>query len=99
MEPTTLGPLVLNWTINVGNLLNILIMVAGITGFFYSIKSDIKILRVDLKHLEAQQASLADAFKQLGGILTQIALQDSRLGMMEKSLDEIRHGDGFIRKK
>jgi len=34
--------------------------------------------------------------KKMNEILTQIALQEQRLALLEKSLDELRHGEGFI---
>lgn len=72
--------------------------VAAIT-FVLSIKSDVRIIRHDLRHLEEKQSMLNEAFSQLGKILTEVAVQDARLHMLEKSLDEIRHGQGFVNPK
>lgn len=84
-----------------GVLLNIL-QVGSILGawlwMFLSMRSELRIVRHDLVNLERAQQALNEAFKQLGTILTQVAVQDTRLGMIEKNIDELRHGRGFIAK-
>lgn len=59
-------------------------------------RSDLRILRSDLEHIERRQSSLNEAFTQLGTILTQVAVQDNRIHMLEKNIDELRHGQGFV---
>lgn len=61
-------------------------------------RSDIRVIRHDLSFVEKGLQNLNEAFSQLGTILTQVAVQDNRLGMMEKAVDELRHGQGFIKK-
>jgi len=61
------------------------------------LKNEIRSLRFGLKQVEVKQEALSDAFKQLGVILTQVAVQDTRLQMIEKSVDELRHGQGYVK--
>lgn len=86
-----------DWTINMGNILAVLFYVAGGLGVFYGMKSDIRVLRHDIRHIEEKQIVLNESFLQLGKILTQVAVQDTRLGMIEKYVDELRHGKGYIK--
>lgn len=65
-------------------------------GLYYAIKFDIASLRTDIVHIKENQKSLAEAFTQLGNILTKVAVQDTRLQMMEKRIDELAHGQGFV---
>jgi len=39
---------------------------------------------------------LMDSVQQLNAILTKIAVQETRLNMIEKDIDEIRHGKGLV---
>lgn len=86
-----------DWTVNLGNLIQILTVVGGGVLVFARQSNKINLLAKSIEHLELAQKVLNEAFAQLGKILTQVAVQDSRIGMMEKNLDEIRHGKGFIK--
>lgn len=86
-----------DWTINVGNILQIGTMIGGGMWVLFSMKNNLSLLRSDISYLKAAQASLNEAFGQLGAILTKVAVQDSRLNMIEKIIDEMRHGQGFIK--
>lgn len=87
----------IDWTVNVGNILAIGACLVTVVGLFYGLRSDVAVLRVDINHLEDRQDSLNEAFTQLGSILTQVAVQDTRLSMLEQSIHELRHGEGFVR--
>jgi prefoldin subunit 5 len=86
-----------DWTINIGNIVQTITMLGG--GFYIvlSMRGDIRVLRHDVNYLKQTQTALGEAFRQLGTILTQVAVQDNRISMIEKSVDEMRHGQGFIR--
>lgn len=86
------------WTISTGNLITIAAQVGTIIWMFLSMRADISVLRSDIGHIEKRQDSLNDAFKQLGTILTEVAVQDNRLNMVERNIEEFRHGKGFINK-
>jgi len=75
-----------------GPALQTIVTVGSIVGFIYSMKSEILSIRTDLSNLKDAQKTLNEAFTQLGRILTQVAVQDSRLNMFEKRLDELVHG-------
>lgn len=85
-----------DWTISIGNVFQIIAFVASVAWMFQTMRADLKVLRSDLEHIEKRQNSLNEAFTQLGVILTQVAVQDNRLHMLEKNLDELRHGQGFV---
>lgn len=68
----------------------------GAVGFFYALKVQIDRLAGDIQHIKENQRSLQEAFAQLGSILTKVAVQDTRLSMIEKNIDELRHNKGFV---
>lgn len=82
-----------------GPAIQTFVIVGSIIGFIYNIKNDVASIRGEIGNLKEAQKILNEAFTQLGRILTQIAVQDSRLNMFEKRLDELVHGQGFVRPK
>jgi len=72
------------------------IVVGGCISFLIYIKTELTLLRADVNKVIEHQKIFMDSLKQLNIILTQIAVQDTRLNMMEKDIDELRHHKGFI---
>lgn len=66
-------------------------------GFFLGLRSELTGIRSDINYIKENQKALSEAFTQLGNILTKVAVQDVRLSMMEKKLDEMAHGQGFVK--
>ncbi len=91
--------MVIEWTMTIGSLLQTFVISLGVIGAFYAMKQDISLLKNDIKHLNEGQKALTEAFTQLGKILTQVAVQDNRINMIEKRMDEMAHGQGFVRAK
>ena len=89
-------PLV-DYSISVGNILTILAVTGSVMALLYSMKGDIMIVKHDIHYLQESHKSLTEAFRQLGKVLTQVAVQDSRIHIIEKRLDELSHGQGFIK--
>lgn len=72
-------------------------VLAGIIGFFFWIRAEITSLHSDVTQIKEHQKVLLESLKQLNTVLTQIAVQDARINMIEKDIDELRHGQGFIK--
>lgn len=78
-------------------ILKIAVITGGAFGFYYKIRNDIFSVKTSIEHIKENQKQLQEAFTQLGSILTKVAVQDTRLNMIEKKLDELSHGQGFVR--
>lgn len=59
-------------------------------------RGDINIVKNDIRYLQESQKALTEAFSQLGKILTSVAVQDARINMIEKKMDELAHGHGYV---
>lgn len=88
----------IDWTISLGAIINLVTVLGAVVTFIFAIRSDINLLRRDVQDIQHRQDSLDEAFRTLGKILTQVAVQDNRLHMIEKAIDELRHGQGYIRR-
>ena len=90
--------MVVDTTITIGNIAEILSIVGG--GFIVVIRmgGDIRVMKADMQHLKATVNTLTSAFDRLGSVLTQVAVQDTRLINLEKRIDELAHGKGFVQR-
>lgn len=87
----------IEWTVSLGNIITILTVIASVIGLVYNMKSDIVLLQNDVVHLEKAQIAMTDAFSNMGKVLTAVAVQDTRITMIEKKLDELSHGKGYVK--
>ena len=82
---------------NYDAIIKIGLLTFGVVGFFLALRNDIRSLRGDITNIKESQKSLQEAFGQLNNILTKVAVQDVRLNMIDKKLDELAHGMGFVK--
>lgn len=86
-------------SISWGAVIQIIITMGGLYAGFYGLKGTISVIRNDIGHLQETQKTMTEAFQQLGKILTQVAVQDTRISMIEKRIDELAHGEGLVGRK
>lgn len=86
----------IDWTVSVGNLLQMLAMLGGGMWIFFQLRADVRVLKHDVGNVRERQNILNEAFTQLGSVLTKVAVQDERLNAIAQDINELRHGQGFI---
>lgn len=59
-------------------------------------KNDIVLLQRDMEHVQEAQERGTEALTQLGKVLTSVAVQDTRITMIERRVDDLSHGKGFV---
>lgn len=74
-----------------------LALVGSVIAFLVYVRSEIIGLKKEVINIKDQQKLLLDSIQQINNILTKIAVQETRLNMIEKDIDELRHGQGFIK--
>lgn len=88
----------MDWVIqNFDSVLKLALASIAALAFFFGLRNEIGSLKTDINHIKENQKGLAEAFTQLGNILTKVAVQDARLQMIEKKIDELSHGQGFVK--
>lgn len=87
----------IDWTVNLGHVITIIAIVGGLMSAHIAQKIQHAAMRVDINYLKEQQAVLNGAFDKLGTILTQVAVQDTRISRIEEDVADLRHGRGFIK--
>lgn len=82
---------------NFDSIIKLSLATVAALAFFFALRNEIFSLKTDINHIKENQKSLSEAFTQLGNILTKVAVQDARLQMIEKKIDELSHGQGFVK--
>ncbi len=90
-------------TITIGNIMEILAICGG--GFLVVVRQggDLRVIKTDMAHMKSTISTLTNAFDKLGTILTQVAVQDTRISGLEEDkrrleyrINEMAHGKGFV---
>ncbi len=71
-------------------------LAAGIV-FIIMIKSDVRVLKVQMDGMNENLKILNNSFDKLGSILTEVAVQDTRISRIEDDVKELKHGKGFVK--
>lgn len=80
----------INWTISLGTIVEVIVVLGGGAVFVATMKERINKMDAKIGALETRLGGLTD-------VLMKIALQEQRMQQFEKMIDELRHGQGFIR--
>ena len=88
----------IDWVVSLGDVAQVASVITGVMFIFFKMRGDIQLLSYDISNIKDQQKALNESFSQLGKVLTQVSVQDARMMMLEKSIDELRHGRGFVKK-
>lgn len=80
---------IIDWHISIGTIIEIASIILGGLWFVGSMKNRVDVMGTEVSSLKTEISKLAD-------ILTKLALQDQRITAQDKTIDELRHGIGFI---
>jgi hypothetical protein len=82
--------MVVDYTITIGNIIEIASIVGGGFLFLTSLKNTVGNLKEDV-------AAMQTEIKQIGKVLIQMAVTNTRLDNVEQEIRDLKHGRGFIR--
>lgn len=78
-----------DWTISLGHLITIVGFIFGGGGFIYAMKGEVKELRQDVRDVKSR-------LDKFGDILVAIGRQDERMTALDRRVDDLQHGRGFV---
>ena len=88
--------MLIDWTISLGNIGTVLAIIFFGSGFYWKQLIDARIFKEDIVEIKTD-------LKSLNKIIIDLALQNlrldnhvQRLNQMDKQIDELRHGKGYI---
>jgi prefoldin subunit 5 len=82
--------LMIEQTITVGNIIEILAIVGGGLTVFVSLRNTVANIKDDVAGMQTEIKKLAD-------VITKMAVTDIRLTNLEQDIRELRHGEGFVK--
>lgn len=95
--------MIINYTISIGNLIQIAAIIGGGLLVLVTLKNDVKSLKDGAKNLKLDLGQMQLEIKKLGDILVNLAdirgeirVLDTRVTAAEQDIREMRHGDGFV---
>lgn len=94
----------IDWQINIGNILQIVAIIGGGLMVLWTLRYDVRALKEEAVSLEAKIGAVQTEIKKLTDIMVSLATingkietLDTRITATEQDIRELRHGDGFIR--
>lgn len=96
--------MVIDYTITIGNIIEIGSIVGGGILVLWTLKADVNTLKTGAKTLKDDLAAMQSEIKKLGDILVNLAdirgeirVLGTRITSAEQDIRELRHGDGFVK--
>lgn len=89
--------MVIDYTITVGNLIEIASIIGGGGLVMVTMRSDIAVLKKEDESLKTNVKGIQDEIKQIGKVLIEQADQSRRILHIEEEMKDLRHGRGFVR--
>lgn len=96
--------MVIDYTITIGNIIEIGSIVGGGILVLWTLKADVNTLKTGAKTLKDDLWAMQVEIKKLGDILVNLAdirgeirVLGTRLTASEQDIREMRHGDGFVK--
>lgn len=86
-------------SITFGAILQTLVLLGGILAWGMKLNTDISLIKADISNLQSSNKNFSATFSQLGNVLTQIAVQDTRISNIDKRITDLSHGRGFVLKE
>lgn len=98
-----MGKLMIDWTINLGTIVQILVIAAGGLAFLFAVKGQVALLASNFIDMKSDMTDVKDELKELRKVFTTQVDHDGRLTRAEADLrdmrddiKELRHGEGFV---
>lgn len=86
----------IEWSVRLGDILVISAMLVAVTGAYYTLKSDVRVLRHDFNSMKTAVDLMSSAMRSFSDVLTKIAVQETRVDRIEEDVKDLRHGRGFV---
>lgn len=89
--------MMIDYTITVGNIVEIGSIILGGIAVLWTLKSDVKTLKRDFDAIQKEIKKLGEILVNLADIRGDIKALSTRVSMAEQDIREMKHGDGFVK--
>ena len=88
--------LMIEQTITVGNIIEIIVISAGGIGVFFTLKSTVANIKHEVEGIQKEIEKLGDILIAQADIRGEIKVINTRVTSVEQDIRELRHGDGYV---
>jgi hypothetical protein len=89
--------LMIEQTITVGNIIEIIVIGAGGIGVFFTLKSTVANIKHEVEGIQKEIEKLGDILIAQADIRGEIKVINTRIASAEQDIREMRHGEGFVK--
>jgi hypothetical protein len=89
--------MVIDYTISIGNIFEIGSIIGGGFAVFFTLKNNVATLKEDVETMQKEIKKLGEVLIGMARFDEKLSNLDRRVTVHDKKIDEIQHGDGFIR--
>jgi len=89
--------MIIDWSISVGNIIQIAVIAGGGIAAFAAIKVTVANLKSDVVALQSEVKQIGSVLVKMADMRGEIRVLDTRVAAAEQDIRELRHGRGFIR--
>jgi prefoldin subunit 5 len=89
--------LMIEQTITVGNIIEIIVIGAGGIGVFFTLKSTVANIKREVEDIQKEIKKLGDILVAQADIRGEIKVINTRITSAEQDIREMRHGEGFVK--
>lgn len=88
---------VIDYTITIGNIIEIGSIILGGSAVLWTLKSDVKTLKRDFDAIQVEIKKLGEILINLADMRGDIRGLGIRITAAEQDIRELKHGDGFVK--
>lgn len=85
-----------DWTVSIGHILTFLGFIFGGFGFVYAMRYEVRRVADGVEAMKGRMQSVENELKKMSDVLVELGRQDERLNAMDRRLDDLQHGRGFV---
>jgi hypothetical protein len=91
-----MGLPVIDWTLNIGNIVQIVVIAGGVFAFIFSVKGDVGKVKDNITDIKEELKELRKVFTTQVDHDTRLARAEEDIRELRADVKELRHGEGFV---
>lgn len=86
----------MDWTLNIGAVVQIIVIAAGAFAFIFAVKGDVSAVKNDITDMKNELKELREVFTTQVDHDGRLLRAEQDIRDMRQEIKELRHGEGFV---
>lgn len=91
-----MGNIVIDWNLNIGTIVQILVLASGALAFIFAVKGDVAGMKEDMTDIKQELKELREVFTTQVDHDGRLLRVEQDIRDMRSDIKEMRHGEGFV---